>query len=491
MKFLNRFARKKTSQPESSSRDEQPKSELAFHDIKDLLRTSPEAEGEVELQRMDVYIERPTQQLLRHLLGTHPAAITPTYDVASGFRYTDVETLLPDNERTDSAPETLLERLYRLDILDKQFFDTVSICPSCYSPIITLHHHCPKCTSRHIAKTSLTEHIPCGNIEEREHYLHNTCPKCEQLLVPGQYRDMGRWYICRACNERFETPQLDLICRNCGHEFTMQEALIQTISKYALNPKRENEIRQNVTSLDSIYALLLDLGFEVEMPGSMIGEKSGIQHYFSLIATNANNATIVIDHHVNEPEVTASQLILYLYKLSEIHADLPIFVAVPHLSMTAKQIAEGYHILVIEGIPTNPDQLTTLKQAITQRLAQNRPSIPVEKVDYTVIREGQLMASEKFVHPATMEPPSPAPPRLETPPQMDPLSSTKHTDTPTPAGSTNVFSPSDEIKERFYRVLQEKSLQTSDVHHEWIFRRGKFLEFWRNDEGKFVKKPES
>jgi hypothetical protein len=53
------------------------------------------------------------------------------------------------------------------------------------------------------------------------------------------------------------------------------------------------------------------------------------------------------------------------------------------------------------------------------------------------------------------------------------------------------MSPSDEIKERFFRVLQEKSLQASDVHHEWIFRRGKFLEFWRNDEGKFVKKPKN
>ena len=303
---------------------------------------------------------------------------------------------------------------------------------------------------------------------------------------------MGRWYICRACHERFETPQLDLICRKCGNEFTMQEALIHTISKYALNPKRESEIQQNVTSLESIYLLLLELGFEVEMPGSIIGEKSGIQHNFSLIATNAHKKTIVIEHRVNEPEVTASQLILYLYKLSEIQADLPIFVAIPQLSTTAKQIAEGYQILVIEGIPTDRDQLTMLKQIITERFTHETYPRPVEK---------SLDLSDERVQPSM---------NVETVPLVDtdqsfdtskiadnthntdPMSIIEQNEAVTSFSSDNdTMSPSDEIKERFFRVLQEKSLQTSDVRHEWIFRRGKFLEFWRNDEGKFVKKPKN
>ena len=479
MKFLNRFSRKKTPKPESTSSNDKPMSELKFHDIKDLLRNPAQADGEAELQRMAAYIERPTQKLLRHLLETKPAEITPTYDLTSGFRYADVEALLIEKTKDHKSPETFLDHLYQLDILEKQFFDTVSVCPYCQSPIITLHNHCPKCTSRHITKTSLTEHIPCGNIDEREHYLHNTCPKCERPLVPGQYRDMGRWYVCRACHERFETPQLDLICRKCGNEFTMQDALIQPISQYALNPKRESEIQQNVTSLESIYALLLDLGFEVEMPGLIIGEKSGIQHYFSLIATNADNKNIVIEHRVNEPEVTASQLILYLYKLSEIQADLPIFVAIPQLSTTAKQIAEGYQIMVIEGIPTDRDQLTMLKQLINERFTPETYSVPAEKL---------LDLSNEEVQPSmNIE----SVPLVNTEPSINlPVIKQDEAVASSSSGSDTI-SPSDEIKERFYRVLQEKSLQTSDVHHEWVFRRGKFLEFWRNDEGKFVKKPES
>lgn len=494
MKFLNRFSRKKLPKSDPIPINETPMSKLQFHDIKDLLREQAKEDGEVELQRMEAYIERPIQQLLRRLLEIKPAEIVPTYDLVQGFRYTTVEALLIDNNQDDKTAEIFLERLHYLDILEKQFFDTVTVCPYCHSPPVTLHNHCPKCKSRYIAKTSLTEHIPCGHIDERERYVHNACPKCHQPLVHGQYRDMGRWYVCRACRERFETPQLDLICRKCGKEFTMQEALIQTISKYLLNPARESEIRQNVTSLESIHALLLDLGFEVEMPGSLIGEKSGIQHYFSLIATSKNQETIVIEHRVNEPEVNASQLILYLYKLSEIQADLPIFVAIPKLSTTAKQIAEGYQILVIEGIPTDQDQLTKLKQVIQERFTQVIHLLPIDQLLHPSSTKVQTHVDHGHAHFPEIDQAVTMTQTSDVTQDMINTSPVVEDKVPTLLKSRledNIMSPSDEIKERFFQVLHKKSLQTSDAHHEWIFRKGKFLEFWRNDKGKFVKKPES
>jgi ssDNA-binding Zn-finger/Zn-ribbon topoisomerase 1 len=494
MKFLNRFSRKKLPTSDPIPTNETPMSKLKFHDIKDLMRDPTKVDGEVELQRMEAYVERPVQQLLRKLLETNPAEIVPTYDLERGFRYTTVETLLYDNAENIESAEAFLERLHRLDILEKQFFDTVSVCPSCRSTTVTLHNHCPKCTSRYIAKTSLTEHIPCGNIDERERYLHETCPKCGLPLVQDQYRDMGRWYICRACRERFETPQLDLICRTCSNEFTMQDALIQTISKYSLNPARESEIRQNVTSLESIHALLTDLGFVVEMPGSIVGEKSGIQQYFSLIATNSNKENIVIEHRVNEPEVNASQLILYLYKLSEIHTDLPIFVAIPRLSDTAKQIAEGYQIKVIEGIPTDKNQLSTLKQVIHEHLTQETPPLTFETQIPPTADGPQKQVDTRLVsHPEINQAPNviktlddPLEQAIFSPLQedSDPIIIPSHEENHIPTAT-------DEIKERFFRVLHEKSSQTTDVRQQWLFRRGKFIESWRNGKGKFVEKPDT
>jgi predicted RNA-binding Zn-ribbon protein involved in translation (DUF1610 family) len=310
-------------------------------------------------------------------------------------------------------------RLNHLGILEKSFFDTVSACPNCGSTSITLHYRCPKCASRHVVQTGLTEHIPCGNIDERDKYnqkdiLHPTCPKCGATLAEGEYRDMGLWYVCRECGEKFEHTHLDMVCRKCNNQFTIQTALIREISKYALDPTKENEIRQNVTSLESLNELLTELGFTVEMPASVIGEKTGIQHNFSLIARKkfGERETIVaVDHAVGDIEVSASSLILYTYKISEVDVDLPIFVAIPKLSETAKRIAEGYNLLVIEGVPKEKEQLALLRNVIPQILSKR------------IIEERQ----------------------------------------------TGLLRP-----------------QEIDLVHQWIIRRGKRVDVWRDHEGRFV-----
>jgi len=378
--FSHKWSPKKIiKQKEAGKAEEQklPSTRLDFDEIRGLMLTKPEAEEEIKLERMKAYIERPTQKLLRGLLESGgKTEILPTYDPSFGFRYKALESAFDENVSPAEAEE-LLERLNHLEILRKHFFDTVSACPVCGSTFLTLHYRCPKCTSRHIVKTGLTEHIPCGNIEEREKYYSGhwkpTCPKCGARLAEGEYRDMGLWYICRECGEKFEHPHLNLICRKCDTQFTTQTAVVREISKYSLNPDKEQEVRQNVTSLESINELLTELGFSVEMPASVIGEKSGIQHNFSLIAKKmfgSRENIVAIDHAVGDIEVGASPLILYTYKISEVKVDLPIFVAIPKLSEAAKRIAQGYNLLVIEGIPQNEEQLAMLQDEIQKRLSE-------------------------------------------------------------------------------------------------------------------------
>jgi hypothetical protein len=147
--------------------------------------------------------------------------------------------------------------------------------------------------------------------------------------------------------------------------------MIRKISKYRLNRQLEPEIRQNVTSLEGINEILIDLGFEIKTPATIKGEKSGIAHNFSILARKdlgRERNVITVDHAVGEPEVSASQLILYAYKLSETKVDIPIFVAIPKLSEPARRIAEGYNILVIEGIPQEK-QINLIKNEIQRRLS--------------------------------------------------------------------------------------------------------------------------
>jgi predicted RNA-binding Zn-ribbon protein involved in translation (DUF1610 family) len=304
----------------------------------------------IELQRREAYIEPLTRDLLREILECcDNIEMLPKFVQGAGFIYQAKQTY---DSQAKTIQKDVLDNLVRLDILKKQFHDSVSVCPYCESTTITFHSRCPKCKSHIIQKTSLTEHIPCGYIDQRDKYVGNQCPKCGQALVEGQYRNMGRWFLCQECGERFENPESDLICRTCQKNFTIKDAKILDIPKYSLNAQRKKEIRQNVASLESVKKLLIDLGFSVEIPGIVIGQKSGMQHHFSLIARKSidgKEKTIALDHAVSETEVTTSPIILYIYKISEVNVDLPIFVALPQLNETARKIAQGHSILLIEG----------------------------------------------------------------------------------------------------------------------------------------------
>jgi pyridoxal biosynthesis lyase PdxS len=104
-----------------------------------------------------------------------------------------------------------------------------------------------------------------------------------------------------------------------------------------------------------------------------VGQKSGMNHHFSLIAkkqVSGQEIVIALDHAVSESEVQSSPLILYLYKISEVKVDIPIFVAIPVLSETAKKIAQGNNVLLIEGSTEQTEIINKIKNEIENRINQ-------------------------------------------------------------------------------------------------------------------------
>ena len=330
-----------------------------------------EVEGAVQRELKEVYAEAKTQRFLRNLLqNTGSVEILPCYDSAKGFVYESVDSIFGEEADVQKATN-FLESLTKLGILRRSFCDSVSTCPTCDSAVLTVHSSCIKCESHKLSKTSLTEHVPCGYIGEREKYSNGQCPKCGRNLDETPHRDMGRWYKCRDCGEKFEHPNFDVICRNCGKSFQIDDANLTKIWKYSLNERRRKEIRQNVASLESVCKMLTDLGFEIEAPGWVVGEKSGIRHQFSLIARkeiSGRQRIIALDMFVGENEVPSSPIIMYIYKTSEVKVDLPVFIAVPKFSGSALSTAQGHNILLIEGLPEEADNIAQLKTEIQKRL---------------------------------------------------------------------------------------------------------------------------
>ncbi len=358
---------------------------------------SIELEDKIELERREAYIEPLTRDVLRNFLQSEGRSeLIPVYNPEAGYVY---ELPDPANEKFNSTiqKEQLLN-LARLDILTKKFYESVSACPNCEGINLTMHSRCPKCKSHNIQKTGLTEHIPCGYIDQRDKYANDRCPKCGEILSEGQYRNMGRWYICQECGDKFENPEVDLICHSCNRNFLLKEAHLRDIPKFTLNPARIKEIRQNVASLEDIRRLLASLGFKIQMPGLAIGEKSGMQHHFSLIAKrmyNGKEITMALDHAVSESEVQASPLILYIYKTSEFKVDIPVFVAMPKLNDTAKKIAQGHKILVVEGSTNDEETIKCIEEEIETRTLQIAPT-PTTQVEQQPAAKEKKSIFSKF-----------------------------------------------------------------------------------------------
>jgi len=357
-----------------SSTDNQSKLKASLDKNKQLIKRA-ESDDTIELERKESYIEPSTRILLRKLLeSSEDEEIIPVYQPGRGFIY----RLSHIEGKDDSTviAKNFLDNLVRLDILEKTFYESVSECPHCESTTITIHNKCPKCKSHDVDKTSLTEHIPCGNIDQKNMYLENHCPKCGELLLEGQYRNMGRWFVCRECGERFENLELELICRNCMKNFSLKESTLAEFPKYSLNKLRKKEIRQNVASLEDVSKIFTELGFNIEIPGLAVGQKSGMEHHFSLIArkrVNQQDITIALDHAISESEIQSQPLILYIYKTSEVSVDLPVFVAIPKLSETAKKIAHGHNILLIEGFIGELKIYEEIKNQIKKRIDDLAP----------------------------------------------------------------------------------------------------------------------
>jgi predicted RNA-binding Zn-ribbon protein involved in translation (DUF1610 family) len=332
-----------------------------------------EAKDRIEMERREAYIDPKTRSFLRKLLESgEKEEIIPIYQLGAGFVYPITCEGMNDNGAINTSRECL-ENLTKLGILNERFYDSAVACPNCQSTTITLHTRCPNCKSHNVEKTNLTEHIPCGYIDQKENYKNNQCPKCGEQLVDAQYRSMGRWYVCQECKERFENPESDLVCRKCIKKFTIKEAQVVELPKYSLNLERRNEIRQNVASLDDVRAILTNLGFRVELPGVVIGQKSGMQHQFSLIAKrqiNDREIVVALDHAVSESEVQTSPLILFVYKTSEVRVDIPVFMAVPKLDDSAKKIAQGHNILLIEGFAEQKEAEDQIRAQIENRTNQ-------------------------------------------------------------------------------------------------------------------------
>jgi DNA-directed RNA polymerase subunit RPC12/RpoP len=203
--------------------------------------------------------------------------LDPVFDLEYGYRYPNVEKAI--NKDSDGAV-ALLEDLYEGGVLDSQIFDMEIRCPECGSPNVSTRYLCPVCGSFHIKKTILMEHLDCG-------YLGNlvtfgdplVCPKCNQPLIEGAYRNAGSIYECADCKKQIDTPFVNHWCRNKGVNFSFENAIYQGKFSYFPTNETKEDIERGIVFLTPITKIFEGLGLK-KMDAPKIVGASGVELTF-------------------------------------------------------------------------------------------------------------------------------------------------------------------------------------------------------------------
>lgn len=290
---------------------------------------------------------RESQKLLDKMVTESIKELTPEIDSSGNLRFYEVEKIMDKNHVDES-----LEKLSKLDILQKKLYDKIVICPFCSSRTIVTRLRCPNCNSINIERKVLLEHILCGAIENESLFKKGElCFNCGRKIVESDLRKVGSWFQCNSCNTRFDEPKVMNFCKNCKKEFSAREAKLESIHSYVLNPAAEEEFKRRFILLAPVKKALEQLQYETSMPGKLIGE-SGAEHQFSIVAlknSNGKNEVIVLDAVSSNDAVDETPVAAMFAKIFDAKPSKAFLIAIPKMNDNGKKLAQLYKINVIEA----------------------------------------------------------------------------------------------------------------------------------------------
>ena len=305
--------------------------------LRELLKTDAEHSRQL---RFGLYGSRIVQLLLSGFIGGMVQELTPTFDSDRKVRYPIVENL--DEITPGSNPQEILDELAYAGILERKLYERLACCPKCGShSAVFLRLKCPECGSLQLESSKLLEHLVCGAVHEFDEFASDDqirCPSCkEQLVQEGEdFRVVGTFNRCESCKVHFDMPAQKFACRKCQEEFELKDVSYYDTYSYSLNNEILPEVKATV-GLPILKSALEELGFKVELPGTIIGS-SGMIHNFTLTG-NKNGRTVAIDVVESEGEVGEKDLFAAYTKMIDSKSTTGVLVAIPLLSSRAKEFA--------------------------------------------------------------------------------------------------------------------------------------------------------
>jgi hypothetical protein len=259
----------------------------------------PMTEKIIEQEMIQINSSEPNEKLmvdfLRSLVRKGILELIPSFE-KSGIKYPNATEYLGSTDF--NAAKYSLDLLITKGLLKEKTSWRVLICPYCGSPDVHSKFACPKCGSNNVGLTQLLEHKTCGFIGARYDFAKANsliCPRCMTDLSKetSSYRNVGNFYQCEKCENRFDKPEAVHVCQNCGKTSTFQNVKYIKVSTYRVSDELTRELTRELPILENIRLYLENKGFRVRMRGTVVGV-SGVQSPFSVIAER-ENIRVVID----------------------------------------------------------------------------------------------------------------------------------------------------------------------------------------------------
>lgn len=257
--------------------------------------------------------------------------LAPEFSSELGYYYPDILKVAARHKLRDVD---ILEELAELGALEREYHDSMILCPVCGSHNLVSKLKCPSCGSHRLRKEVTISHVKCGAVNTVERISGSTCRKCGEPLKHDNTLTIGVLYGCLTCGLRFEAPSPFYKCATCGAYFDHKDADYVSVHVYRVRPEAPALEKQLIIA--EVRSLAESAGLIVSQPAKVKGQ-SGFEYTFSLSASDGRR-TLRID--VIEPGPNAmAEALASAAKISD--------------------VSDGYHILVapkeLEGkVKTNP-----------------------------------------------------------------------------------------------------------------------------------------
>jgi hypothetical protein len=301
------------------------------------------------VQRVDFYKRSDVEAVIATLLSK-ASRLDPVFDLELGYRYPDVEKAIgKDSHETIE----LLEELFEAKLLNSQVYDMEIRCPECGSPNVSTRYLCPVCGSFHIKKTILMEHLGCGYLGPIVNYGDPmVCPKCQEPMTEGTYRNAGSIYECADCKKQIDTPFVNHWCRTKDFRFSFENAVYQGKFTYYPTQETKEDIDRGIIFISPITAVFDSLGMKrIENPRVM--GSSGVELVFDIGYEDAGRK-YYLDILQGKDLFGELDILKEYGKINDAKVDTYILVS-PGLDSSATSVSKSYKMNICDG--SNPNEI--------------------------------------------------------------------------------------------------------------------------------------